>query len=286
MRSDKGPWKDPEILNMVQNGDHKCTKKPNTQITEEKTISEDKMVYTKGRDSSSMEAAPDVDDMQSFSSRLRGEHIKHPQLAPICEVSITQNFQETYKCEEFVPVVDKNVDPTWQKMLDNERFALSKADCFAMHDACKIPEGLSSQIFTGLMAIIMGIVTMVRLTRNMPKKLTDATIYSSPCYCVDTMFKGQAPSHHFPEPAISGAEYMSVLKRMAELEDKVSVLSMKPAAMPAEKEEMLNAAISRVDALEQELTATKKALEDSLGRQEELIAYLDKKKKKKKLFSW
>jgi hypothetical protein len=23
-------------------------------------------------------------------------------------------------------VVDKNVDPTWQKMVDNERFALSK----------------------------------------------------------------------------------------------------------------------------------------------------------------
>lgn len=42
------------------------------------------------------------------------------------QVSITQNFQETYKCEEFVPVVDKNVDPTWQKMVDNERFALSK----------------------------------------------------------------------------------------------------------------------------------------------------------------
>lgn len=46
------------------------------------------------------------------------------QLTP--QVSITQNFQETYKCEEFVPVVDKNVDPTWQKMVDNERFALSK----------------------------------------------------------------------------------------------------------------------------------------------------------------
>lgn len=136
----------------------------------------------------------------------------------------------------------------------------SAADCFAMHDACKIPEGFGSQIFTGLMAIIMGIVTMVRLTRNMPKKVTDATIYSSPLYCVDTMFKGQAPSHQFPEPAISGVEYMSVLKRMAELEEKVSVLSLKPAGMPAEKEQILNAAISRVDALEQELMATKKVL--------------------------
>jgi hypothetical protein len=53
---------------------------------------------------------------------------------------------------------------------------------------------------------------------------------------------------------------MTVLKRMAELEDKVSVLSAKPVSMPPEKEEMLSAALSRVDGLEQELMATKKVV--------------------------
>jgi hypothetical protein len=33
-----------------------------------------------------MGAAADVDDMPSFSSRLPGERIKHPQLTPIREV--------------------------------------------------------------------------------------------------------------------------------------------------------------------------------------------------------
>lgn len=136
--------------------------------------------------------------------------------------------------------------------------ATSAADCFAMHDACKGTEGFVSKFFAGLMAFVLGIFTMVRMTRNMPKKLTDATIYYSPMYCVDTMFKGQAPSHQLPEPAISVSDFMSVLKRMAELEEKANILSMKPAAMPAEKEEMLNAAICRVDALEQELGATRK----------------------------
>jgi len=96
------------------------------------------------------------------------------------------------------------------------------------------------------------------------------------------MIKGQAHHHQLPGPAISQAEYLTVMKRMAELEEKVSVLSIKPATMPVEKVEMLNAAVSRVDALEQELMATKKALEDSLVRQEELLAYIEKKKKKKK----
>ena len=111
------------------------------------------------------------------------------------------------------------------------------------------------------------------------------------------------------------SEYKIVMKRMAELEAKLQTMN-KPACMPPEKEEMLNAAISRADALEHELMATKKvyvfpcfafinfllyiilhlwsflsgkynsilqALEDSLAQQAELSAYVEKKKKKKKL---
>lgn len=104
------------------------------------------------------------------------------------------------------------------------------------------------------MAFVMGIVTLVRLARNMPRKLTDATLYSTAMFGVDPMMK----PHQLPAPAISTAEYFSMMKRMGELEEKVTVLSNKPAVMPPEKEEMLNSALSRVDVLEQELSSTKK----------------------------
>jgi len=61
---------------------------------------------------------------------------------------------------------------------------------------------------------------------------------------------------------ISGEDFMAVMKRMAELEQKVTNLSAQPATMPPEKEEMLNAAISRADFLEQELAATKKVTQN------------------------
>jgi hypothetical protein len=62
-----------------------------------------------------------------------------------------------------------------------------------------------------------------------------------------------------PTPAYREADLMSsMLKRLGELEDKVDTLQSKPSEMPYEKEELLNAAVCRVDALEAELIATKK----------------------------
>lgn len=100
---------------------------------------------------------------------------------------------------------------------------------------------------------------MVRMTRNMPRKLTDATLYSSSMYG-DDMIKPQGHPYQVQAPAISTTEYLTMMKRMGDLEEKVLVLSKKPVEMPPEKEEMLNAAVSRVDALEQELAAAKKVL--------------------------
>ncbi|XP_004509308.1 phosphatidylinositol/phosphatidylcholine transfer protein SFH12 [Cicer arietinum] len=256
MRSDKGPWKDQEIYRMVQNGEHKCSSKYEPPVVEEKTTT------SEVSESSKMEAM---------------------LTAQFSKVFAEADSSKACNYEDFVPMADKTA---WKKVEENETFAVSKAEVqnFTMPDSFKIHEKVNSQIFTGVMAFVMGIVTMVRMTRNMPKKLTDANFYSNSAYsCGD--YKGQDPCDQMTNPTISAQEFMTVMKRMAELEDKMVNMNQ-ITCMPPEKEEMLNAAISRADALEQELMATKKALEDSLARQEELSDYIEKKKKKKKLFAW
>ncbi|KAI8533019.1 hypothetical protein RHMOL_Rhmol11G0263700 [Rhododendron molle] len=273
MRSDKGPWNDPDILKMVHNGDAKCSTKTLIQAIDEKTISEDENANPKNVkkcDSLDSEAISDVHDVRFCSPRLKKEYAAHPQ---VCE--------EVLKFEHnvFVPMVDKTVEAPWPKV-QTDKFALSKGTYgFPEHDACKPSQGVSNQIFTGAMTFVMGIVTLVRLARNMPRKLTDATLYSSAMFGVDPMMK----PHKLPAPTVtvSTTEYLSMTKRMGELEEKLTLLSNKPAVMPPEKEEMLNAALSRVDVLEQELSSTKKVLEDALIRQGELLAYVEKKKKKR-----
>ncbi|KAH1266943.1 Phosphatidylinositol/phosphatidylcholine transfer protein SFH12 [Glycine max] len=180
MRSDKGPWKDAEIMRMVQNGDHKCSKKSVSQGKEEKENSE-----------------------EHKTSKLEANHTPH--LSPVVEeVPATKASQP----KDLSPMADKS--------------AVKKVDEKA----------------------------------SKPQNTPDKTAAST--------------------------EFSTVMKRMAELEEKMVTINNQPTAMPPEKEQMLNATITRADDLEKQLLATKKALEASLVKQEELSAYLDKKKKKKK----
>lgn len=250
--------------------------------TDEKTISEDEIVYHKRQDSFCDDVRPPSPGM----SRV----IEHPHLSPVREEVVSPSYKAQRAMESFptpdadddyIPMVDKTVDASWIKeVMDEKQLALSKG-AYTLADVYKGPDGFSNHILAGVMAFVMGIVTMLRVTRVVPKKIVDAAIdHVSPVYCAQTMVKAQM-HQQLPASTVSAAEYSSVMKRLIKLEETVNILSMKPAEMAIEKEEQLKAAVSRVDALEAELAATKKALEDALARQEELVAYVDKKKKKK-----
>ncbi|XP_020251527.1 phosphatidylinositol/phosphatidylcholine transfer protein SFH12-like isoform X2 [Asparagus officinalis] len=238
LRSEKGPWKDAEIMRMIQN-DKNGRLNSSPLAADEKTISEDEIVYPM------KESFRGEKDSHSPNPR---NLIEHPQLSPVPEEFHSSNFQEQSIQGNFptpdndIPMVDKVVDASYNKEASSGKSAIAR----------------ESQV---------------------PEKVVDAAMDQK----MPIFMQQQLP---VTVPSVSMAEFSAVTKRLGELEAKLNMMSSKPPEMPFEKDQMLNAATSRVDKLETELQATKKALEDSLKRQEELLAYVEKKKKKKGFFAW
>ncbi|KAK1605869.1 hypothetical protein QYE76_029542 [Lolium multiflorum] len=275
MKADKGPWKNPEVMKMVQSGAGKCGKINLESLdTEDKMICADDTIHPKKQDPFNGE-----EEWRTILHKASRARIEHPQLSPVHEEHVPTLFPtpgSPYSCD--VQMVEKAIDAICQsKELQDEKLALTKA-------AANASNGSNPPLFGGVMTLVMSIATMLRVSRNMPRKVIGAAIGTARSSSIGA--RSTSKIYARQQSKIS-AEDVSA-KRFADLEEKVLALLAKPSEMPADKEEMLKAATSRVSALEEELALTKKALQETLERQGEILAYIEKKKQKKskRLFRW
>uniref|UniRef100_A0A0D9YDQ2 CRAL-TRIO domain-containing protein n=1 Tax=Oryza glumipatula TaxID=40148 RepID=A0A0D9YDQ2_9ORYZ len=217
IKSDKGPWKDPDIIKRVLNGEANYGR----QILAISSVDGKKICYINPR---------------HLTSKLPGN---------------TSTSGAPPRVED-IPVVDKAVDtcagPSTSSMAFN-------SDSFSLRNITMELGGLRNRITAWLIVLI---VSFVAVLRSVPSRVTAS-------------LSSQAISRE-------NGTHLSVLRRLGELEEKLQELEAKQSQMPPDREELLNGAIHRVDALEAELISTKKMLYDALMRLDELLAYADQQK--------
>ncbi|AQK60947.1 Putative CRAL/TRIO domain containing, Sec14p-like phosphatidylinositol transfer family protein [Zea mays] len=300
LKAEKGPWKDPNILKacIVQSGGVHCARQIVTISNgEEKfiTYAKPKRHAMRGSDTSTAESGSEADD--AVSPKALRSYISHPKLTPVREeVKMVRATSFSTRVPEYdVPVVDKAVDATWKREQPRKAPSVPQDADSSVKTASK-PSGRPwDKIAANLMACLMAIVMLVRSIKDLATMRLSSKGGSEESYC--TLYPDSVQKEEFrppsPFPGFAEADLFAVvLQRLGELEEKVQMLQEKPSEMPCEKEELLNAAVRRVDALEAELIVTKKALHEALIRQEELLANIDSKeiaraqRKKKTMFCY
>ncbi|KAK8580883.1 hypothetical protein V6N12_071133 [Hibiscus sabdariffa] len=283
MRSDKGPWKDPNILKMIASAEALFPRQIVTVSNSEgRVIACDKPCYPvmKSSDTSAAESGSEVEDI---TSPKKTRTYLHPILAPVNEEARVAgkaiSAGGSSERREYVPMIDKVVDSECEIQVSRQSPYTSKGTLLLERQT---PKGIYGHITSLVVALLTFLSLIQTMVLNLMKKqsTTDLTC-SIPEQHVEPTYKEETrpPS---PAPMFTEADLLSsVVRRLGDLEDKVEMLQSKRFEMPHEKEELLNAAVYRVDALEAELISTKKALHEALIRQEELLAYIDSQEEAK-----
>ncbi|KAH9624295.1 hypothetical protein KSS87_014023 [Heliosperma pusillum] len=269
--SDKGPWKDLDILKTITSGEAEVA----ISNSEGRLIACDKM--TKNNDTSTAESGSEVED---FSSCKAHGSLQLQLMSVNEEGKVAGNVFSTCSLSdsaEKVPVVVKVVDAACIGVASTAQTKSSGGKC-TQQPGVDSRKWQHFRFLSVVMTFFMALLVLVRSATVKASRGTTRFIINLPQSILGVIF-GPDFEEYFRSPAcpqLADANLFSIiLRRLNEVEEKVTNLHTKSFQMPSEKAELLDVAIYRVDALEAELISTKKALHEALMRQDDLLAYID-----------
>ncbi|XP_047336341.1 phosphatidylinositol/phosphatidylcholine transfer protein SFH13-like [Impatiens glandulifera] len=279
LRSNKGPWKDPEIMKLVHDVEGKFSK----QIT--RTSNEcgktDLYIYIhppKGGivDTSNTESGSDIDDS---CTSTRECSFRFPHLAPLHEEAIVPETTTYYSCDdEFVPAGEA-LDPE-VGIAEDHSHSLKSISLIhpsgtllppirwleVVHEKvnkwdllCIIVKAMMST-----MAKLMVFKSLRRHKSIYPSNSVKETMVPLP---------PSPPPPHSTEVVLQD-DVVSFVHRLQRLESLLKEVDNKPVEIPFEKDQMLLQSLERIKYLELDLEKTKGVLHSAVVKQLEIAQFI------------
>ncbi|PWA96457.1 CRAL-TRIO lipid binding domain-containing protein [Artemisia annua] len=258
LKSNIGPWKDPEIMKVVNNAEAtfaRCITRVSSD--QQKVESSVQVQPVKGKSSAStFELDSDADDpcVASPSSSYI------PQLTSTNDDAVASDSPIYYSCDE------DDFSPIDEAIVSDQSLRISPSRPQTSDAVSHISQGTAC---IHLLSIILEKVvkrSFKYVTR--PVVLLATKVIAIIC---NLPFGTNAVT-----PISHTEQILPCLERIEKLEKMVEELKTKPARIPEEKEQMLERSMERIKSVELDLDKTKKALHATMVRQLEISELMDK----------
>ncbi|WCJ32516.1 Phosphatidylinositol/phosphatidylcholine transfer protein SFH13 [Euphorbia peplus] len=284
LRSNKGPWNDPEIMKLVHNSEatfvRQITRVSNNQ---EKSDSSFQIRPLKGRssDTSAAESGSDIDDPSSPLERSS----TFPRLAPVHEEVRASDPNLYYSCEDSFPLVEKATqsNPGVGHSEEDESLETNTLRNFP-GEVTSYLEGhiirwldfVKGKIMRRHNLSVARVLTsfmdkLVAVLRCLPLEFwrRQNNIYPS------NPVEHDADSHPVAVEIVTEDRVAPCVERLQQLEKAIDEISKKPCQIPLEKDQMLMESLERIKSVEFDLEKTKRVLHATIVRQLEIAEVLD-----------
>ncbi|KAI4307788.1 hypothetical protein L6164_030933 [Bauhinia variegata] len=283
LRSNKGPWNDPNIMKLVLNAEATFVRQITRVSNEQKKFDSYIQIRPlKGRtsDASTAESGSDMDDPCSPVGR-RGSTC--PRLAPVDEEVKLSDPSTYYSCDDSIPAVEK--------VIKSDQFPLSHDQPLQQDETRNIAcrensEGTSVSHWVNMVKeniVKRDYLCVTRTTISFLDRLVTFfrslrfEFWRTPNNVYPSNSLEHNASSHSPAVQVNdeGDHIDSCVQRLQRLEKAFEELSNKPADMPPGKEQMLMESLDRIKSVEFDLEKTKRALHATVMKQLEISELLE-----------
>ncbi|KAG8087129.1 hypothetical protein GUJ93_ZPchr0010g8940 [Zizania palustris] len=290
LKSNRGPWNDPNIMMLAHNKETKFTRHTRRlSEIEQRRSSFARLHLSKGRssDTSTVESGSDVDDLGSPMMR---RPLECSRLAPVREeMQIrARDSAAYYSCDDHFVVVDKTVDYGRGGAMSDKASAPEvrvQARPFGTNTTTYMTGSSSNRsgtvvpketteggVFYRFVGLLLALIVKVLSLFHIAYGHQDIRV-NTPLPPTEP-----EPISDDDHPAVETfrVDHVSpVIERLQRLEGKVDELGNKPPEIPPEKDQSLLESWDRIKCIESDLERTKKVLQATVMKQLEIAESIE-----------